>query len=308
MTETTEALAMESESVTVAAPPKVSKKCRVDKMKLIKFSVSYVVCFVLTLGSAMAMQINMLIPVTYFRGFDLADRTIGQPHRDSRVSGNQNIAITFIVLYMTFLIQSIINIPCNTGKKEGVKKVLACIKNFLTNLNFWFQCLAILYGMVVCNFFTNLIKTSAAVLKPHFIDVCEPNATIVASLAPSTWVDGDLSRTICTGDDDLLNYRRSFPSGHASQAGYSMIMAIIVVQAAKVGPEWYPLKALIQLLLAMYLNFISFDRIKDHHHAWDDTLAGVILGLVIALVTWYGYINKGRTREDLNLPAKAVGK
>ena len=108
---------------------------------------------------------------------------------------------------MTFLIQSIINIPCNTGKKEGVKKVLACIKNFLTNLNvsnftltttfcpaeivvsetksqiiisftsdkyyfqFWFQCLAILYGMVVCNFFTNLIKTSAAVLKPHFIDV-----------------------------------------------------------------------------------------------------------------------------------------
>lgn len=45
-----------------------------------------------------------------------------------------------------------------------------------------------------------------------------------------------------------------------TQAGYSMIMAIIVVQAAKVGPEWYPLKALIQLLLAMYLNFISFDR------------------------------------------------
>ena len=33
----------------------------------------------------------MLIPVTYFRGFDLADRTIGQPHRDSRVSGKQSL-------------------------------------------------------------------------------------------------------------------------------------------------------------------------------------------------------------------------
>jgi len=287
---------LESIELEVRTPDKTceASECKVDKMSLLKFIVCYTVCFIITLGLALAIQGGSVIPLTYYRGFDLSDRRISMPHRDSRVSGNQNIGITIILLYITVIVQCLVNKPMK--KVAGVKNVvLGYLKKF--QFVFMYTALAVLYGMVVTNFFTNLIKTSAGVLKPHFLDVCKPNATLVASLNGSTWVDGDLSKIICTGDDDLQNYRRSFPSGHASQASYSMIMAIIVVHATKVGPEFYPLKALAQLLLALYLNFICFDRLKDHHHNWYDVLAGLILGLFIALVTSYGYIRG--VRKDL---------
>ena len=98
---------------------------------------------------------------------------------------------------------------------------------------------------------TNFTKTSLGVLKPHFLTVrngirakkvflrhilviffsknkvphlaskqeCRPNnATRDALIADGrTWVDQTLTRTIC--DNQETDYRRSFPSGHASQVG-----------------------------------------------------------------------------------------
>eukprot|EP00116_Pleurobrachia_bachei_P016613 sb/3476875/ len=92
---------------------------------------------------------------------------------------------------------------------------------------------------------TNFTKTRMGVLKPHFLAECKPGSGV-----PSDgWVDQVLTLTICQNRDDI-DYRRSFPSGHASQAGVGVAFAVIELQM--LGPGWEIPARMVQVLGVMY--------------------------------------------------------
>jgi len=138
-----------------------------------------------------------------------------------------------------------------------------------------------------------LVRTGkhwAGGLRPNFITVCEPNPNVTESLT-GTYVNESLSRTICTNDASIES-RWSFPSGHASQAAYTMMLTILALQNTKFPSECVAVQALLQLGAATYCTFVCFSRIADYHHHWWDVLAGALLGAAVAAFVWYGYIKK----------------
>lgn len=72
---------------------------------------------------------------------------------------------------------------------------------------------------------TSVGKHTMGRLRPHFLDVCRPNLTLVCA-DPYAYVTPD--RLGCTGDAEMTRHARlSFPSGHTSFAFYTMVYLIV---------------------------------------------------------------------------------
>jgi len=264
------------------------------------FFITYFICFVITYGFTIMIQGGLGIPIYIYRGFDLDDISLSYPHMTSRVGGNTNIILTLAVTLMAFAMKAASEPDPDkqyTPRTAWSCTVLCMLKSLL-NLKLLFDILIMLYGNIVMNFLTNSLKSLSGVLKPHFLQMCMLNTTIVDQLRAegTSYVNETFTETICT-NPEFADYRRSFPSGHTTQAAYCMLIAVLAIQSMKVKPEYSTLRGLGQLVCTLYVSFIAFDRIKDHHHHWIDATVGVALGSGVALVVWYGYITALSYRE-----------
>lgn len=175
---------------------------------------------------------------------------------------------------------------------EGDSQAKVYLRNVHSRLLVW------LFGAITSELFTDITKVTAGRLRPHFISVCNPiivdkiskeekNLTAYCSTPQNPYEY--TTNYYCSGNPSKIrDTRLSFLSGHSSYSAYSATFAVFYIQQAvdirKVGL----LKPALQILIASAALYTGLTRVSDYKHHWQDVLAGLFLGtLVASLVTLY---------------------
>uniref|UniRef100_A0A2D4HRU6 Phosphatidic acid phosphatase type 2/haloperoxidase domain-containing protein n=1 Tax=Micrurus lemniscatus lemniscatus TaxID=129467 RepID=A0A2D4HRU6_MICLE len=134
-----------------------------------------------------------------------------------------------------------------------------------------------LFGCCVGQSLTNMAKVAVGRLRPHFLAVCQPNFTHMACSA------GYLEDYVCTGSRSKeKEARKSFYSGHASFAMYSMMYLMFYLQARFTWQGARLLRPLVQFVLLMLALYTGLTRISDYQHHPSDVIVGLLQGALVA--------------------------
>ncbi|KAJ8001461.1 hypothetical protein DPEC_G00169740 [Dallia pectoralis] len=138
---------------------------------------------------------------------------------------------------------------------------------------------AFLFGCCVGQSLTNMAKLSVGRLRPHFLSVCGVTYTSL-NCTPGTYV----STVTCKQPDHRLEEeaRKSFFSGHASFAMYTMLYLAFYLQARFCWKGGRLIRPLIQFFLVLLAVFTGLTRISDYRHHPSDVITGYIQGAVTA--------------------------
>lgn len=162
-----------------------------------------------------------------------------------------------------------------------------------------------LFGAVADQFIADIGKFTIGRLRPHFWDVCLPDQATIDKCG----IDQESQRHVyvdnitCTRagwEHEVHDARLSFPSGHSAFSFYSMIFAILYLQARVYWPLASRLgRPLIQVLCLCWAIYVALSRISDYKHHWSDVLAGSLLGTFVAVIVCWPI---GRFFERRELP------
>ncbi|MEQ2229023.1 hypothetical protein ILYODFUR_014628 [Ilyodon furcidens] len=132
-----------------------------------------------------------------------------------------------------------------------------------------------LFGCCVGQSLTNMAKLSVGRLRPSFLSVC--NITYASiKCTPGSYV----SQVTCNQPNSKMveEERKSFFSGHASFAMYTMLYLAFYLQARLSWRGARLLRPLVQFLLVMLAFYTGLSRISDYRHHPTDVLTGFIQG------------------------------
>uniref|UniRef100_A0A8D0DUG4 Phosphatidic acid phosphatase type 2/haloperoxidase domain-containing protein n=1 Tax=Salvator merianae TaxID=96440 RepID=A0A8D0DUG4_SALMN len=136
---------------------------------------------------------------------------------------------------------------------------------------------AYLFGCIVGQSLTNMAKVAIGRLRPHFLAVCRPDFTHINCSA------GYLEDYVCTGGaSEEKEARKSFYSGHASFAMYTMTYLVFYLQARFTWRGARLLRPLVQFVLLMLAVYTGLTRISDYRHHPSDVIVGLLQGAVVA--------------------------
>ncbi|XP_017556025.1 phosphatidic acid phosphatase type 2D [Pygocentrus nattereri] len=208
----------------------------------------------------------------YRRGFFCGDPSITYPYLENEaIPDSLLIAGGIIITGLTIAVGE-----CYRVRFRGVQS-----RAFVRNC--YVSCLykelgAFLFGCCIGQSLTNMAKLSVGRLRPNFLSVC--NVTY-ASLrcTPDTYV-ADVN-CICTSKEEE-EARKSFFSGHASFAMYTMLYLAFYLQARLSWRGARLLRPLLQFLLVMLAMYTGLSRISDYRHHPTDVLTGFLQGALTA--------------------------
>uniref|UniRef100_A0A3Q3G1T6 Phosphatidic acid phosphatase type 2D n=1 Tax=Kryptolebias marmoratus TaxID=37003 RepID=A0A3Q3G1T6_KRYMA len=132
-----------------------------------------------------------------------------------------------------------------------------------------------LFGCCVCQSLTNMAKLSVGRLRPNFLTVC--NITYASiNCTPGNYI----SEVNCKQPDDkqVEEARKSFFSGHASFAMYTMLYLAFYLQARLSWRGARLVRPLVQFFLVMLAIYTGLSRISEYRHHPTDVLTGFIQG------------------------------
>lgn len=209
----------------------------------------------------------------YRRGFMCGDPSITYPYLHREVIPDELLITGGIVITgLTIALGE-----CYRVRFRGISS-----KAFVRNL--YVSCLykelgCFLFGCCVGQSLTNMAKLSVGRLRPHFLSVC---GVSYASLncTPGTYV---VSVT-CNQPDHRLEEeaRKSFFSGHASFAMYTMVYLACYLQARLTWRGARLLRPVLQSFLVLLAVYTGLTRISDFRHHPSDVLTGYIQGALTA--------------------------
>ncbi|XP_030646797.1 phosphatidic acid phosphatase type 2D [Chanos chanos] len=158
-----------------------------------------------------------------------------------------------------------------------------------------------LFGCCIGQSLTNMAKLSVGRLRPNFLEVC--NITYESlNCTPGTYV----TDFTCSRADKLVEEaRKSFFSGHASFAMYTMLYLAFYLQARFSWRGARLLRPLLQFLLVMLAVYTGLSRISDYRHHPTDVLVGFLQGGLTAF--WVAlYISTMFKNSRVNLSPTAL--
>ncbi|KAF7261845.1 hypothetical protein EG68_00825 [Paragonimus skrjabini miyazakii] len=177
----------------------------------------------------------------------------------------------------------------------GVELIIAVCRRFVTNkTNEWRQTFFFMYNFVVTFLIaagvslllTMLIKYTFGRLRPHFLDVCQPD---VLPSAAKLYVDSYTCRG--TNKRAVSNAFLSFLSAHASSSAVGVTYAVLYLQQ-RVHLRIAPLvRPLIQTIYICSCFFVVFTRFTDFKHHATDLIGGLFLGFLCAIVFFLHHLN-----------------
>ncbi|XP_066531920.1 phosphatidic acid phosphatase type 2D [Hoplias malabaricus] len=208
----------------------------------------------------------------YKRGFFCGDSSITYPDvKSEAIPDTLLIAGGIIITGLTIAI-----CECYRVRFRGVHS-----RAFVRNR--YISCLykelgAFLFGCCIGQSLTNMAKLSVGRLRPNFLSVCNVTYALLGC-TPGAYVPNVKCRS---SDKDEEEARKSFFSGHASFAMYTMLYLAFYLQARLSWRGARLLRPLIQFLLVMLAVYTGLSRISDYRHHPTDVLTGFLQGALTA--------------------------
>lgn len=229
---------------------------------------------------AVLLGYNVLGIRPFRRGFFCDDQTISYPYHTDSVSDGM-AAFLCIVIPGIFMVSV-----------EGAHVYQSKIRKAKGNSSFCRKYIVYLYravgaflmGSCSTMLISEVIKLVGGRLRPHFLDVCDPDYTKF-SCSDGYVVIPD---SYCKGTDEqkLIDARKSFPSGHAAIAGFGMIYLVIYLQVRFIWRRSRLLLPTLQLGAICLGCWVAMSRVSDNKHHWSDVVGGAILGAIGSFSTF----------------------
>lgn len=226
-----------------------------------------VICLCVASIPFFACELKAVTP--YRRGFFCGDSSITYPYVEIEAIPDSlliagGIAITGLTIALG---------ECYRVRFRGVHS-----RAFVRNC--YVSCLykelgSFLFGCCVGQSLTNMAKLSVGRLRPNFMSVCNITYASIGCI-PGNYV----SQVTCNQPSKKMveEARKSFFSGHASFAMYTMLYLAFYLQARLSWRGARLLRPLIQFLLVMIAIYTGLSRISDYRHHPTDVLTGFIQG------------------------------
>ncbi|KAJ7170481.1 lipid phosphate phosphatase 1 [Mycena crocata] len=195
------------------------------------------------------------------RDFYVSDPVINHPHKHNQIGGALNHFLALLI-------------------PGAVVTVVSLYRLSFVSLHHGL--LALLAGRGMARLFTNVLKNRVGRLRPDFLARCK-------------WDDVTLK---CAGKAaDILDGRRSFPSGHSSAAfsGMTFLSFWIAGQTSAWCNAPLPAASLrssrlgrlsLTLLPFCWATFVGVTRLEDYRHHKEDVIAGGFIGILCAVICY----------------------
>jgi phosphatidate phosphatase len=236
-------------------------------------------------------------------GFYCNDFSINLPFRKSTVPNAYLIVISLVAPLVLIVFTELIRLVYIKVDKSGSSSSrhvnyiykLKCIGNKLYNIpeqvgNLYVNLGSFFFGLLVTNLITNLGKYALGRLRPNFLSVCKPDRNPYTQVCTSgiNYLQPEIDFFCTTGDkSDIEDSRLSFPSGHSSLSFYSMIFVILFINQTWNCRTFGLMPRIVQFFLFSVAFYTSLTRITDNKHHATDVIAGALLGIVVAIVTFF---------------------
>lgn len=224
-----------------------------------------VLCLLVASIPFFACELKAVKP--YMRGFFCGDTSITYPYIKSE-------AISDVILITGGII--ITGLTIAVGECYRVRFRAVHSRAFVRNL--YVSCLykelgSFLFGCCVGQSLTNMAKLSVGRLRPHFLSACNVTYESLKCI-PGTYISND----VCERSKIVDEARKSFFSGHASFAMYTMLYLAFYLQARLSWRGARLLRPLLQFMLVMLAVYTGLTRISDYRHHPSDVLTGFLQG------------------------------
>lgn len=162
------------------------------------------------------------------------------------------------------------------------------------------------FGLLTDVILTFLPKVIIGRLRPHFLSLCKPKQdpfVICSRVGAKKFLVPGVDFECATPNADLIDARRSFPSGHASSTFYAMLFLVFYVHKFWTKRELTLLTGLFQAIFFGIAMMTAMSRVSDNMHHFTDVIAGAVLGLFVAIgtVQLVRMFFAGREKSSLSL-------
>lgn len=226
-----------------------------------------VICLCVASIPFFACELKAVTP--YKRGFFCGDDTITYPYLEREAIPDTlliagGIAITGLTIALG---------ECYRVRFRGVLSRAFVRNHYVSCL--YKELGSFLFGCCVGQSLTNMAKLSVGRLRPNFLSVCNVTYESI-KCSPGSYV----SQVTCNQPNLKMveEARKSFFSGHASFAMYTMLYLAFYLQARLSWRGARLLRPLVQFLLVMLAFYTGLSRISDYRHHPTDVLTGFIQG------------------------------
>lgn len=220
----------------------------------------------------------------YKRGFRCDDLSIQLRYKPSTIGVKLLLAVCIGAAFLLVELAEFVILLRQKVSSASPSTIKDKLKHFLavtTAVNAEFM-----LGMVIQIALMHFAKSGFGVLRPHFVDVCQPNLTLLNCSANGGYV----MEPHCTAGTarELKAARESFPSGHSSTAAYTLFF--VVVYALNRGRRRFrrPTEHLVLGVYAMAFSLwalvVFVTRVTDHWHHKTDVAGGIALGMLVAAI------------------------
>ncbi|XP_071400481.1 phospholipid phosphatase 1 isoform X3 [Centroberyx affinis] len=211
------------------------------------------------------------------RGFFCNDDSIKYPLKEDTISyqllGGIMIPVTVLTVSASMIFGECLSVYLKRIKSKSSfsNSYIACVYKAIGTF---------LFGAAMSQSLTDIAKYSIGRLRPHFLDVCKPDWSLINCTA-----GGYIEDFTCNGDKRLVNEGRlSFYSGHSSFSMYCMLFLALYLQA-RLQAEWARLlRPTIQFFLIAASVYTGLSRVSDYKHHWSDVLTGLLQGALMAIL------------------------
>ncbi|XP_008414293.1 phosphatidic acid phosphatase type 2D [Poecilia reticulata] len=250
-----------------------------------------VICLCVASIPFFACELKAVTP--YERGFFCGDDSITYPYLETEAIPDTlliagGIAITGLTIALG---------ECYRVRFRGVLSRAFVRNHYVSCL--YKELGSFLFGCCVGQSLTNMAKLSVGRLRPNFLSVCNITYESINCTRGSY-----VNQVKCNPRNDKLvvEARKSFFSGHASFAMYTMLYLAFYLQARLSWRGARLLRPLVQFLLVMLAIYTGLSRISDYRHHPTDVLTGFIQGGLTAY--WVAFhissMFKPCTRSDMS--------
>ncbi|XP_061685793.1 phospholipid phosphatase 3-like isoform X2 [Syngnathoides biaculeatus] len=232
--------------------------------------VSDVLCLLLVSIPFFASELKAVRP--YRRGFSCGDPSIAYPYLLSEIVVGECYRVRLLGISTKAFVRN---------------KYVSCLYKELG---------AFLFGCCIGQSLTNMAKLSVGRLRPHFLSVC--GVTYISlNCTQGTYLES----VNCPNTDhrSIEEARKSFFSGHASFAMYTMLYLAFYLQARLTWRNARLLRPVLQFFLFLLAIYTGLTRVTDNRHHPSDVVFGYLIGAFTAYWVAF-YISSMFKRPNLN--------